>query len=61
MEHCPDCGIEVDGPLVEGYCQECRDERQSKLNQHHAELNWWGSLTIEEKDRFIQMRLDSGT
>ena len=51
--YCPDCGEPVDR-LVEGYCQECHDERQSELDEFNAQLDWWDGLTDPEKDAQIK-------
>ena len=53
---CPQCGEGTD-TLYEGFCEVCRDENQSRLNQHNAEYDYWNSLTNGEQDRQIKEAL----
>lgn len=51
--NCPQCGQETE-TLHEGYCEECRDQRQRELNEHNASIDFWDSLSDKEKDFYIR-------
>ena len=53
MFNCPQCGEETE-TLHEGYCEECRDERQNALNEHNARFDFWEKCTDAEKDFYIR-------
>lgn len=50
---CPQCG-EPTETLHEGYCEECRDERQAALDLHNAQYDRWQRMTDAERDREIR-------
>lgn len=51
--HCPHCGEAVER-LNEGYCEDCRNERQTALNEHNAKFDFWENCTDAEKDCYIK-------
>lgn len=53
MSNCPQCGEETE-TLHEGYCEECRDERQRALNEHNASFDFWEKCTDAERDFYIR-------
>ncbi len=53
MDDCPQCG-EPTETFFEGYCEDCRDERQRVLDEHNARFNWWEKLSDAERDRHIR-------
>ena len=53
MFNCPQCGEETE-TLHEGFCEECRDERQTTLDEHNARFNFWEKYTDAEKDYYIK-------
>lgn len=53
MFNCPQCGEKTE-TLYEGYCEECRDERQNALNEHNAMFDFWEKCTDAEKDFYIR-------
>jgi len=50
---CPACG-EPTEVLVEGYCEECRDERQRELDEHNASYDRWQGMTDAQRDAEIR-------
>ncbi len=50
---CPQCGFEVEN-LVEGYCEECKEDRQRQLNEHIARFDFWENCTDKERDFYIR-------
>lgn len=50
---CPQCG-EPTEMLCEGYCQDCRDERQAALDEHIARFDWWEGLTDPQRGEQIR-------
>lgn len=52
MSNCPQCGEETE-TLHEGYCEECRDERQRALNEHNASFDFWEKCTDAERSFYF--------
>ena len=50
---CPACGEDTDD-MREGFCPDCRRERQGRLDEHNARFDWWESLTEAERDMQIK-------
>ena len=50
---CPQCG-EPTPELVEGYCRECRDERQAALDEHNAQHDRWKAMSDAERATAIR-------
>lgn len=48
MDTCPQCGFDTDR-LHEGYCLECRNERQRVLDEHNAAFDAWERLSDEQR------------
>ena len=57
MYDCPQCGNETE-ILHEGYCEECKNERQTALNEHNARFDFWEKCTDDEKDFYIRSAVD---
>ena len=53
MKYCPQCGNETQ-ELYEGYCEDCRNQNQSELNEHNAQFDFWEGLTDAERDIYIK-------
>ncbi len=53
MEYlCDGCGLEVER-FVEGWCEDCHNERQTELNEHNAQFDFWERCTDKERDYYI--------
>ena len=50
---CPQCGCDTP-TLNEGYCEPCRTENQTELDEHNARFDWWEKLSEAEKDTQIK-------
>ena len=53
MFTCPQCGEDTP-ELHEGYCRECCDDNQSRLDQHNAQYDEWERLTDKQRDDAIR-------
>jgi hypothetical protein len=53
MFSCPGCGEDTE-TLYEGYCEECRDERQHALLLHQTEYDHWKRMSSEEREHAIR-------
>lgn len=54
MFSCPQCAQDTE-TLNEGYCEECRKERQISLDLHNARFDWWEGLSHREKGDIIRI------
>lgn len=50
---CPQCGA-FTPVLREGYCAECCEENQARLDAHNAAFDAWDKLTDAERERRIR-------
>lgn len=50
---CPQCG-EPTPELHEGYCEECCNENQRRLDQHNADYYRWQRMTDDQRDAAIK-------
>lgn len=50
---CPQCSTETIN-LNEGYCEDCSQENQLKLDQHNFEFDAWERLAANERDARIK-------
>jgi ribosomal protein L37E len=50
---CPQCGEDTPD-LHEGYCRECCDDNQRRLDRHNAEHDAWQAKTSAERDAAIR-------
>jgi len=50
---CPQCESDTE-TLNEGYCENCREENQSRLDQHNFEFDAWEKLSGNEIDSRIK-------
>lgn len=50
---CPKCGYGTP-ELYEGYCKDCRDERQRVLDQHNAQYDSWQKMTDAQREVAIK-------
>lgn len=50
---CTQCSTET-AILNEGYCEDCSQENQLKLDQHNFEFDVWERLTANERDARIK-------
>ena len=53
MFYCPQCENETE-TLNEGYCEECREENQLRLDNHNFEYDFWQGLSQSERDERIK-------
>ena len=54
--YCPQCGEDTP-TLHEGYCEDCRKDRQTALDAHNAEHDAWVRMTPNEQKRAILYQL----
>jgi len=50
---CHQCGEDTP-ELFEGYCEECRDERQRELHDHNFRFDRWEGLTDQQRSAEIK-------
>jgi predicted amidophosphoribosyltransferase len=50
---CPQCGLPTP-TLNEGYCENCREDNQRRLDGHNAQTDWWQSLSPAERAAAIR-------
>lgn len=50
---CPGCG-EPTPTLHEGYCEDCRRERQSRRDLHNAQYDQWQKMSAAEREAAIK-------
>jgi hypothetical protein len=53
MYFCPQCEAETE-TLKEGYCEECFNENQLRIDQHNFEYDAWEKLSDKERDHRIK-------
>ena len=51
--HCPQCGEDTE-TLHEGYCAECCDGNQRRLDAHNAGFDRWERMTDAQRDEEIK-------
>lgn len=56
MLFCHQCGGGTE-TLNEGYCEDCREENQCRLDLHNFSLNAWNKLSDDERDSRIKSAL----
>ena len=56
IDDCPQCG-EPTEEFIEGYCPDCKRERQDRLDQHNASYDHWQKLSDSERDAAIKWQL----
>jgi len=56
--YCPSCDYDCER-LVDGYCEECHNERQSSLNQHNASYDFWQGLSDSQRDYYIKAAVNA--
>lgn len=56
VDHCPQCG-EPTKVFFEGYCKDCRDERQSELDEHNASFDRWERMTDGQRSDEIKQAI----
>ena len=54
MFYCPQCEVETE-TLNEGYCEGCREENQSRLDEHNFMFEEWSNLSDVERETRIKM------
>ena len=52
-EYCTQCG-EATKVFVEGYCSECQEENQSKLDAYNHNFDEWAGLDDSERKERIR-------
>lgn len=50
---CPQCGNETE-QLFEGYCKECYEDNQRRLDEFNFRQEYWDRLNQEKKDEWIK-------
>lgn len=53
QEYCPQCATPTDS-FRDGYCEDCAEENQRRLDEHNAGYDWWSELSDRERAEQIK-------